>query len=94
MTTPKSKPPDPDTLERTRFYIETEYQNEASLGAIEETQYAIDGDEVLIADLDGGTMGARRLGPNDDPVVVARRLLRERRPKRADKLVFPNVGVA
>jgi len=39
MTTPKSKPPGPDTLDWTRFYIETEYQNEASLGAIEETQY-------------------------------------------------------
>src|SRR5262249_49845426 len=53
MTTPKSKPPDPDTLEWTRFYIETEYQNETSFGAIEEAQYAIDRDEIVLADIDG-----------------------------------------
>src|SRR5262245_21381399 len=64
------------------------------LGVIEEAQYAVAGDEVLIADLDGRTMGARRLGPDDDPVVVARRLLRERRPKRSGALVFPNMGIA
>jgi len=67
---------------------------EVDPGAIEVAQYAVAGDEVLIADLDGRTMGVRRLGPDDDPAVVARRLLRERRPKRSGKLVFPNMGVA
>ena len=62
-------------------------------GEIAEAQYAVAGDEVLIADLDGRTMGARRLGPDDDPANVAKRFLRARVPKRSAKLVFPNVGV-
>jgi hypothetical protein len=68
--------------------------SEGDPGAIEEPQYAVAGDEVLIADLDGRTMGVRRLGPDDDPATIARRLLRDRAPKRSAKLVFPDIGIA
>src|SRR5262245_59408948 len=86
------KRPEPGRWEY--FFVTVQDPTEDDPGAIEEAQFAVAGDEELIADLDGRTMGARRLGPDDDPLVIAKRLLRERRPKRSDKLVFPNVGVA
>ena len=87
---PSGDRPQPEHWE----YICVTVQNptDGNLGVVEEGQYAVAGDEVLIADLDGRTMGARRLGPDDDPAVVARRFLRARAPKRSP-LIFPDVGV-
>jgi len=84
---------EPEAAEWHRIWVTVRNPTD-DLGVIEEAQYAVAGDEVLIANLDGRMMGARRVGPDDDPAVVARRLLRERRPKRSAKLVFPNMGVA
>ena len=84
--------PEPERWDHICVTVQDPTENDP--GEIAEAQYAVAGDEVLIADLDGRTMGARRLGPDDDPVVVARRLLRERSLKRTAKLVFPNMGVA
>ena len=96
MTTPKSKQrmPDPESLEWTRFYIETENQSETSFGAIEEAMFAIDGDEIVLADIDGRIFATHQLASAEDPAVVARRLLRSRVAKRPRPLVFPDVGVA
>src|SRR5262245_58746345 len=85
---------EPEPAKWRRIWVTVQNPSDGDTGTIEEAQYAVAGDEVLVADLDGHTMGARRLGPHDNPAVVARRFLRERRPKRSAKLVFPNMGVA
>src|SRR5262245_1581328 len=85
---------EPEAAEWHRIWVTVRNRSDGDPGEISEAQYAMAGDEVLIADLEGRTIGARRLGPDDDPAVVARRFLRARAPKRSDKLVFPKVGVA
>src|SRR5262245_44040598 len=85
---------EPAPTEWHSIWVTVQNRSDGDLGAIEEAQYAVADDEVLIADLDGRTMGARRLGPDDDPAIVAKRFLQARVPKRSAKLVFPNMGVA
>jgi len=86
--------PDPESLEWTRYHIETENQSDTSPGAIEEAMFAIDGDEIVLADMDGRIFASHQLASDEDPAVVARRLLRQRVGKRPKPLVFPDVGVA
>jgi hypothetical protein len=73
--------------------VTIERPSDTSPGAIEEAQYAIVGDQIVLRDLDDYELGRRRLEPNEDPATAARRLLRGKVPKRMP-LVFPNMGVA
>jgi hypothetical protein len=91
---PPSEPPDWDAAEWHRVWVSVVNPTGDNPGAIEEAQYAVAGDEVVIADLDGKMIGGQRLKPGEDPVAIARRLLRARAPKRSNVLVFPNMGVA
>jgi hypothetical protein len=96
VTTPKSDEPserDPESLEWHRFFVTTANPTDTHLGAVEEASYAVDGDELVIADLEGRVMGTQRLDPGADPARAARQMLRERAPKRTP-LVFPSMGVA
>jgi hypothetical protein len=56
--------------------------------------YAVNGDELVLADLDGRIFSTSPLELDDDPATGARRILRRRVARRPKPLVFPNVGVA
>jgi hypothetical protein len=84
---------EPEPTEWHRVWVTTESPSATRPGAIEEAEYAIDGGEVVLADMDGRVMSRHPLRRGEDPVVVARRLLREKAPRRST-LVFPNVGIA
>jgi hypothetical protein len=62
-------------------------------GAIEEAQFAVAGDQIILRDMDGYQLGSRRVEPGEDPATAARRMLRGKVPKRT-ALVFPDMGVA
>jgi hypothetical protein len=61
---------------------------------VEEAMYAIDGAEIVLADLDGRTFATSPLELDDDPAVVARSLLHAKVGKRPKPLIFPDVGYA
>lgn len=85
-----------EPTEWTRIFVTTEDpSDDGDCGAIEEGEYGVAGDEVLVRDLDGRSMGARQLEPGDVPATIARRVLRERyRKRQSSRLVYPEVGIA
>jgi hypothetical protein len=90
------RPPDlsePKPTEWHRIWVTTESPSATRPGAIEEAQFAVVGDEIILADLEGWEVSRRRLEPGEAPAVAARRMLRGKTPKRVT-LLFPNVGVA
>ena len=96
--TPKTdkQPPhlsEPEPTEWRRIWVTTESPSATRPGAIKEAQFAVVGDEIILADLEGWEMSGRRLEPGEALAVAARQMLREKAPRRST-LVFPNVGVA
>jgi hypothetical protein len=73
--------------------VTTERPSGTSPGAVEEAEWAISGDQILLRDMDGYRLGSRRLELGEDPATAARRLIRGKVPKRT-KLVFPDMGIA
>ena len=90
---PQAREERPEPKEWTYICVTTVQATEDDPGAVEEGKYAVAGDEVVVADLDGRRIGSRQLRPDDAPAAIARQLLRARAPKRS-VLVFPNIGVA
>jgi hypothetical protein len=85
---------DPEELEWTPFYVETATPSDGDPGGIEEACFAVNGGELVIADIDGRIFAMHQLASDDDPALVARRLLRQRLAKRPAPLVFPKAVVA
>jgi hypothetical protein len=64
-------------------------------GGIEEGQYYACADgELVVRDLDGRVIARQLLGRGDDPLTVAKRLLRKTASRRPAPLVFPDAGYA
>jgi hypothetical protein len=57
--------------------VTTELPSEKSHGCIIEGTWTIAGDVIRVRDLEG-RLYLEKLGPNDDPEYVARRLLRQK----------------
>jgi len=62
-----------------KIMIETESPTETSPGAIREGHYTVDGGKVRVTDAAGRTIGSEKLGPGQDPALIARRILRRGR---------------
>jgi hypothetical protein len=66
-------------------------------GQIEEGKYRLHADGLLeVEDATGRPMGSSRIGPNDDPLVAARKSLRERHGKHlafGDRIRYPVRGI-
>jgi hypothetical protein len=65
-------------MHRVRVQIEQPSQANPG-GAIVEASYSIDDDMLRVYDEDGRIMGSVQLKFGDNPVVAARRILREKR---------------
>jgi hypothetical protein len=67
---------------------------EGDHGQVEEAEYAVANGGVVLRDLDGRFIVRCQLN-GEDAAVVARRLLRERHPRRRSNVIqFPKMGVA
>ena len=82
-----------EPTEWQRIWVTTESPSATTPGTILEAQFAVVGDEIILADLEGWEMSRRRLEAGEAPAVAARRMLRGKAPRRST-LVFPNTGVA
>jgi hypothetical protein len=51
-------------------------------GAIAEGNWELADDKVVVTDLEGRPIGSEKLKPGDDPVVIAKRILRRGRAQR------------
>jgi hypothetical protein len=67
----------PRESEPKKFWVTTETPTEKSHGTIVEGTWTIAGDVIRVRDLEG-RLFLEKLGPNDDPEYVARRLLRQK----------------
>jgi hypothetical protein len=65
-----------------RITVQTEAATETSPGAIAEGNWELADDKVVVTDLEGRPIGSEKLKPGDDPVVVARRILRQGRSRK------------
>jgi hypothetical protein len=66
-------------------------------GQVEEGKYRFHPDGLVeVEDANGRPMGSCRIGPNDDPLVAARKSLRERHGKHlafGDRIRYPARGI-
>jgi len=78
---PKSKPPkaaQPDATEAKRIVATISPRDERDLGVVFEGSYKIQFGQVHVYGVDGKSLGALPIGPDDNAELVARRLLREK----------------
>ena len=72
-------------------------QDDDDPGEIAEGWFSIDGKVLTVTDANGRYVGSRAMLEGEDARVVAKQLLRERRPRRARfnrPLSYPNAGLA
>ena len=62
-----------------RIVVQTEAVTETTPGAIAEGYYNLIDGKVVVADLQGRPIGNEEAKPGDDPVVIAKRILRRGR---------------
>jgi len=67
-----------------KIVIEVERPTETSPGAVLEGHYTIHDGKVRVTDAAGRPVGSEEFGPEDDPAVVSRRILRRARLGRGD----------
>jgi hypothetical protein len=64
-----------------KIIVQTETATETFPGAIAEGNYEFDGDKVTVTDLQGRPIGKEEVKAGDDPVVIAKRILRRGRSR-------------
>jgi len=64
--------------------VQTEAATETTPGAIAEGHYNLVDGKVMVTDLQGRSIGNEEAKPNEDPGVIARRILRRARLGRGD----------
>ena len=65
-----------------KIIVQTEAATETFPGAIAEGNYEFGGDRVTVTDLQGRPIGKEEVKAGDDPVVIAKRILRRGRSQR------------
>ena len=80
-------------MKPTYFFIQTKQPKDNDPGTIEEGHYILEGDEVVLCDVDGaglrGEHSRRQLKPGEDPLRAACSLLRLRVSRRTTNFNRP-----
>jgi hypothetical protein len=79
-----------------QFFVTTEAATfSGNPGAIAEGNWELADDKVVVTDLQGRPIGSEKLKPGDDPVVVAKRILRRgrARPDFYREIRYPPAGI-
>ena len=64
-------------------------QDDDDPGEVVEGYFSVDGSTVTVTNKSGGHVGSRAMREGEDARVVAKRLLREKRPLRTRALIAP-----